>query len=118
MRAYFAYGGGEISELGPAGLDELDSLLAQAEASLAEPSAERQFGLGLCRSDDDFAQVSPVGRGEYLLWSDRIVRKGGLLGLLARSRPIQPILQSRTAALEALRFYMQSSREAFEARYG
>ena len=118
MRAYFVYGGGDILELGPTSIDKLDSLFSKAEASLAEPEAERQFGLGICRTDRDFAQVTPVGGGEYLLWSDRIVRKGGLLWFFATSRPIQPTLQSRVAALDALRFYMESSREAFEARYG
>lgn len=118
MRAYFAYGGGKLLELGPVGSDKLDELLAQAEQSLVEPDLERQFGLGLCRSDRDFAQVTPAGGGEYLLWSDRIVGSGGLLGIFTRSRPISPVLQGRAAALTALEVYMKSSRDAFEARYG
>ena len=103
MHAYFAYGGGEISDLGPASVDKLDGLLAHADASLAQPELDRQFGVGIYRTDHDFAEVTPVGRGEYLLWSDRIVRKGGFLGFFSPSRPIQPILQGRMAALEALR---------------
>jgi hypothetical protein len=118
MRAYFAYGGGKISELGPLDPAKLDELLGRAELSLAEPDVESQFGLGVCRSDSDFAQVTPVGKGEYLLWSDRIVKKGGLLGLFTPAKPICPVLKGRGAALEALHMYTASSREEFEARYG
>lgn len=118
MRAYLAYGGGKVSELGTVEEGHLEELLTRAELSLAEPDIERQLGVGLCRSDRDFAQVTPVGQGEYLLWSDRIVRKGGFLGFLSPGKPIKPVLKGRAAALEALRTYMRSSREAFEARYG
>lgn len=118
MRAYFVYGSGRISELGHVEPDNLDELLASAERSLAEPDVDRQFGLGVCRDDRDFAQITPVGNDQFLLWSDRTARKKGLLNFLSPPRPISPVLEGRVAALEALRNYMASTREDFEARYG
>ena len=113
-RAYFCHDDGRIEELGVVTVDRLDELLTRAEQSLPTQGG---FGVGLYRSERDFVQVTPVGRGQYLVYSDRIVRAAGFRALFARRRLIQPIVDGRGAALDVCRRYMQLSREAFEAGF-
>jgi hypothetical protein len=117
MRAYLAYDDGAIEELGDIVRDQVASLIDKADASLA---ADRQFGIGLYRNDKDFFEIRPVGKCEYMIWSDIIAKSqsSGLLGFLfKRKSHIDKVLSGRDTAAEAAFYYMEYPREAFERRY-
>ena len=113
MRAYKAFDESGIEELGPVSKEQVPALIAAAETSLSGKS----FGLGLYRSEKDFIEVRPVGKSEYLIWSDRITGGGGILSWLARKPHIQKIVAGQAQAIEAAFYYMDSSRDAFERKY-
>lgn len=113
MRAYKAFDESGIEELGPISKELVPGLIAAAEASLSGKS----FGIGLYRSEKDFMEVRPVGKSEYLIWSDRIAGSGGILGWLVRKPHIQKAVVGQAKAIEAALYYMDSSRAAFERKY-
>ena len=118
MRAYIAYDEGGIEELGEIERDGVLPLIDRADASLSKKS---QFGVGFCRSKKDFLEVRPVGKSEYLLWSDAIAKAGsaGFLGLFFRRKAhIDKIVAGRDAAATAVYYYMDYPRETFERKYG
>ncbi|MDR7134081.1 hypothetical protein J2X06_001265 [Lysobacter niastensis] len=113
MRAYKAFDESGIEELGPVSKDQVPALIAAAEASLSGES----FGVGLYRSKKDFMEVRPVGKSEYLIWSDRISDGVGVLGWLTRKQHIEKIVNGQAQAIEAALYYMDFSRDAFERKY-
>ncbi len=117
MRAYLAYDDGAIEELGDIERGQVASLIEKADGSLA---SDRQFGIGLYRNERDFFEIRPVGKSEYMLWSDIIAKSqsSGLLGFLfKRKTHIDKVVSGRDTAAEAALYYMEYSREAFERRY-
>ncbi len=117
MRAYLAHDDGGTEELGEAKKEQVLSLIDRAEASLA---TEKQFGVGFYRSEQDFLEVRPVGKSQYMIWSDVIASNtgSGFLGLLSKKKAhIEKVVVGREAAAEAANCYMDFSREAFERKY-
>ena len=117
MRAYKAYDESGIEELGDVSKEQVSSLIELADASLA---SEKQFGIGFYRSETDFVEIRPVGKSEFMVWSDRIVKSAssGLLGLFQKKKSnIDKIVVGLDAAVEAVSYYMDYSREAFEQKY-
>lgn len=117
MRAYIAYDEGGIEELGEANKDQVLTLIDKADASLA---GAKQFGVGFCRSEKDFLEIRPVGKSQYMLWSDLIV-KGQSTGFASffsrRKTHIDNIVNGREAAAGVVYNYMEYSREEFERKY-
>ena len=117
MRAYFAYDEGGIEELGETTRDQVPSLIEQAEGSLA---GDKQFGVGFYRTERDFFEVRPVGKSQYMLWSD-LISDGGNRGFVARflqrKTHIEKIVSGRDSAVHAAYDYFESSREEFERKY-
>jgi hypothetical protein len=117
MRAYKAYDEGDIDELGDIDKEKVASLIDKADASQA---AEKQFGVGFYRSEKDFLEIRPVGRSQFMVWSDVLAqsRSSGLLGFFSlRKAHIDKIVTGRDAAIEVVHYYMDNSREAFESKY-
>lgn len=117
MRAYIAYDEGGIDELGTIDREQVVSLIDKADASLA---TEKQFGIGFYRNKKDFIEIRPVGKSEYMVWSDIIARGqgSGFFGFfLGRKAHIDKIVEEREAAVEAVYYYLDYSREAFERKY-
>ena len=103
------------------GLLDLDAPEAQLQAlmdEMAQVPAEDCGCVGLSRDDRDYVEISAVGNGEYFFWSDRLTRRAGWLGWLHRGDPLQRTLAGRDEAMAAFRAYCESSRDAFEGRYG
>jgi hypothetical protein len=118
MRAYFPYDEGGIEELGETTRERVSSLIEQAEASLTK---DKQFGVGFYRSERDFFEVRPVGKSQYMLWSDLIAdsgKRGFVARFLRRKRHINKIVSGRDSAVAAAYDYFESSREDFECKYG
>jgi hypothetical protein len=118
MRAYFAYDEGGIEELGEITREQVPSLIEQAEASLTQ---DKQFGVGFYRSERDFFEVRPVGKSQYMLWSDLIAdsgNRGFVARFLQRKTHINKIVDGRDLAVAAAYDYFESSREEFERKYG
>ncbi len=100
---------------------DLDAPEAQLQALMTEVEAlpaEDCGCVGLYRDDHDYVEISSVGNGEYFFWSDRLTRRPGWFGWLRRGGPWDRILAGRDEAMTAFRAYCESSREAFEQRYG
>jgi hypothetical protein len=117
MRAYKAYDESRIEEIGDVSKDQVPSLIEQAEASLA---TAKYFGIGFYRTETDFLEIRPVGKFEYMVWSDRIASKAnaGFLRLFSKAnRHIEKVVTGRGKAVEAVLYYMDYSREAFEQKY-
>ena len=89
------------------GLDELDALLSE----------DKICSIGLCRSETDFMEIRPVGKSQYLIWSDRISASKGLMGKLFGKRHIEKVVEGRAQAIEAANFYMEHPRDEFEQKY-
>lgn len=118
MRAYFAYDEGGIEELGETTKEQMLSLIEQAEASLI---GDKQFGVGFYRTERDFFEVRPVGKSQYMLWSDLISdsgNRGFVARLLRKKTHIEKIVAGRDLAVAAAYDYLESSREEFERKYG
>lgn len=118
MRAYFAFDEGGIEELGEVIREQILSLIDQAETSL---TGDKQFGVGFYRSERDFFEVRPVGKSQYMLWSDLIVDSGSrgfIARLLQRKTHMEKIVAGRDLAVAAARDYFEYSREEFERKYG
>lgn len=118
MRAYIAYDEGGIDELGEIDKEQVASLIDKADASL---NVEKQFGVGFYRSKKDFLEIRPVGKSQYMVWSDLIANKqsSGLLSFFSWGKAnLDKIVIGRDAAIEAVYYYMDYSREAFEQKYG
>ena len=117
MRAYKAYDESGIEELGDVSKDQISSLIELADASL---ESKKQFGVGFYRSEKDFLEIRPIGKSEFMVWSDRIVKSAssGLMGFFQKKKSnIDKIVVGRDAAIEAVSYYMDYSREAFEQKY-
>lgn len=118
MRAYLACDEGGIDELGAIDREQVAKLIDKANASLL---TKKQFGVGFYRSERDFLEIRPVGGSEYMVWSDIISGGGGSSGLigffLKRKAHIEKIVAGREEAVEAVYYYMDHSREAFERQY-
>jgi hypothetical protein len=117
MRAYIAYDDGGIDELGDADKEQVNALIEKAETSLA---TEEQFGIGFYRNKKDFLEIRPVGKSEYMIWSDIIAKNESpaLLGIFSRRKGhIEKIVIGREAAAEVACYFMEYSREAFELKY-
>jgi len=118
MNAYFAYDEGGIEELGETTRESVHSLIEQAEASL---TGDKQFGVGFYRTERDFFEVRPVGKSQYMLWSDLIAdsgNRGFVARLLQRKTHIEKIVVGRDLAVAAACDYFDCSREEFERKYG
>ncbi|WP_111265062.1 hypothetical protein [Marilutibacter maris] len=116
MRAYRLSRRG-IEELGPVSSEQVQALIADAEASLSG-AGDEGFGIGLYRSEQDFIEIAPVGNDTFLLHSDRICDRRGLLARLFGGCHIQTRLVGRRQAIDAAQYYLEVSRESFERRYG
>ena len=117
MRAYKVYDESGIEELGDVSKDQVSSLIEQAEASQA---SEKQFSIGFYRSENDFVEIRPVGKSEFIVWSDRIIKNtnSGFLGFFQKKKShIDRIVSGRESAIEAASYYMDYSRAAFEQKY-
>jgi hypothetical protein len=118
MRAYFAYDEGGIEELGESSKERVLSLIEQAEVSL---TGDKQFGVGFYRTERDFFEVRPVGKSQYMLWSDIIAdsaNRGFVARFLQKKAHIEKIVDGRDLAVAAAYDYFESSREEFERKYG
>jgi hypothetical protein len=118
MRAYFAYDEGGIEELGETTQERVRSLIEQAEASLTK---DKQFGVVFYRTKRDFFEVRPVGKSQFMLWSDLISdvgNRGFVARFFQRKTHINKIVEGRDLAAAAAYDYFQSSREEFERKYG
>jgi hypothetical protein len=118
MRAYFAYDEGGIEELGEATREQVPLLIKQAEASL---SGGKQFGVGFYLAERDFVEVRPVGKSQYMIWSDLISANGNrgfLARLLQRKTNINKIVAGRDLAVAAACEYFDCPRDEFERKYG
>jgi hypothetical protein len=118
MRAYFAYDEGGIEELGETPREKVPLLIEQAEASL---SGDKQFGVGFYRTERDFVEVRPVGKSQYMIWSDLISgndTRDFLARFLQRKSHIDKIVAGRELAVAATHDYFDCSREEFERKYG
>jgi hypothetical protein len=101
-----------IEELGPRRLADVRTLIV----SMKEP--ERQFIVGFYKAEKrDFVEISYVGNDQYLVWSDRITPPKLLFARLFGSMHIERFVQGDEEAFEAIKFYMERSREEFEERY-
>jgi hypothetical protein len=92
-------------------------LIEQAEASL---KGDKQFGVGFYRTERDFFEVRPVGKSQYMLWSDIISdvgSRGFVARFLQRKTHINRIV-GRDLATAAAYDYFECSREEFERKYG
>lgn len=118
MRAYLGYDEGGVEELGAIDKEQVVLLIDKADASLV---TKKQFCVGFYRSEKDFLEIRPVGKSEYMIWSDIISGGGGSSGLLGffsrRQTHIDKIVAGREAAAEAVFYYMDHSRDAFERHY-
>lgn len=118
MRAYFAYDEGGIEELGERTREQVSALIEQAEASL---TGDKQFGVGFYRSERDFFEVRPVGKSQYMLWSDLIAdrgKRGFVARFLQKKSHIEKVVDGRDLAVAAAYDYFECSREEFERKYG
>ncbi|MDR2240788.1 MAG: hypothetical protein LBE33_10125 [Zoogloeaceae bacterium] len=118
MNAYLTYDDGRIIELGEIEKSGVLALIEKAESSLSLPQ-EEYFGVGFCRNEDDFVEIRPVGKSQYMIWSDIIAeKKRGFLGLFSgRGAHIEKIVVGTSAAADAAYYYMDHSREEFETEY-
>jgi hypothetical protein len=117
MRAYKAFDESGIEELGEVAKDQVSALIGEAEASQA---TDKQFGVGFYRSEKDFLEIRPVGKSEHMIWSDRITRSAntGLSSLFSKTKnKIDKVVIGQEKATEAVLYYMDYSREAFEQKY-
>lgn len=114
IRAYKAFDEAGIEELGFISRAQIQPLVLSAEASLAENA----YGLGLYRSSRDFVEIRPVGKSEFLVWSDLIARKPGWLYWFARRQHVERIVVGHARAVEAAHDYIDHPRDAFERKYG
>ena len=115
MNAYKALGEGGIEELGPSAELDLAELIAIADGAVSDDTTS--FGIGLARTDTDFVEVHPVGKDQYMEWSDRICNARSFWRRLTQPAHIQMIVHGRTAALQALEDFTRLSRQEFEDSY-
>ena len=111
------YEQGEVKELGQVGRKQIRGLVEQADLSSV---TVRPYGVGFYRSEADFLEITPVGRSEFLLWSDFIVKRsgGGLFRFLRRDkRHIDTCIRGREAAIAVAHNYVDLSRQAFERKF-
>ena len=113
MHAYKVFDDCRVEELGLVTKNLVPVLIDSAEDSLSQ----RCFGIGICRSESDFVEVHPVGRSDYLIWSDRLSPLSWYRRVFGKSR-IDKVVHGHARAVEAVWFYMDHSREAFERKYG
>lgn len=111
MKAYKAYLESGIEELGDKPLKVALDLISSARQS----ESTKEFGIGFYRSERDFMEVRYVGRGQFLIWSDRIV--GPRWKRLFRKPHIEKVVDGDQGALEAVTAYFEQSRESFEQKY-
>ena len=117
MQAYKSFVESGIEELGEITKDQIPMLFDAAEKALEAPDENIQFALGFCRSEKDFLEITPVGKSQYLIWSDRIAPKKGIAGWFGRKR-IEKIVTGRDQAIEAALYYWEHERGEFEETYG
>lgn len=115
MRAYKSFDESGEEDLGDIPNSQIPGLLDESEASQTE---KNPFSLTLCRSNEDFVTITPVGKSSYLVYSDRIAGRKGFLASLFMQKPIQKIVEGRAKAIQAAMDYIESSREEFEQKYG
>jgi hypothetical protein len=118
MRVYFSYVEGGIEELGETTREQVPLLIDQAEASL---SGDKQFGVGFYRTERDFVEVTPVGKTQYMIWSDLISgnrNRGFVARFLRRKTHIDKIVAGRILAIAAACDYFDCQRDEFERKYG
>jgi hypothetical protein len=113
MRVYKGYDTGKIEELGAPDQSALPTLLSEAVSSIGK----NDFCIGVNRSEKDFVEIRPVGKSQYMVWSDRLCKTGTFWQRLSQTRNIQKVVEGEERAIEALNTYMDESREAFEQAY-
>ena len=113
MRIYKGYGTGKIEELGVLDQSVLAALLSEAVSSIGK----NDFCIGVNRSKSDFVEIRPLGKSQYMVWSDRLCKTGKFWQRLSQTRNIQKIVEGKERAIEALDIYINESREAFERAY-
>ncbi len=113
MKIYKCFDSGGIEELGELKSTDLPELLTQAVDSLGN----NDFGIGAQRSEKDFVEVRPVGKDQFMVWSDRICKTGTFFQRLVQSGNIEKTIEGEKLALEVFRVYRNQSRESFEAKY-
>jgi hypothetical protein len=117
VRAYREYDESGIEELGDISREQVPQLIADAEESL---TTAKQFGVGFYRTEQDFLEIRPVGKSQYMIWSDKIAENSAssFFGRLFQKRGnIYKVVTGRERAIESVLFYMDYSREAFERKY-
>lgn len=112
MKIYKAYLEKGIEELGDLDMELVSKLLEESEST----EQENSFSLGICRSDQDFIEVSFVGKNHYLLWSDRLFKVGSFWQRLNQRGRIKKIVTGRDEVLKNIDFYVNKTREEFEAK--
>lgn len=114
------------SEAG-AGASRLESRLCYARltrrcrASAGTARTARPTENCFYRSELDFFEVRPVGKSQFMLWSDLIADSGkrGFIARFLRSKThIEKIVIGRDLAAAAAYDYFECSREGFERKYG
>ena len=113
MIVYKGYDTGTIEELGVLDQSALSALLSEAVNSIGK----NDFCIGINRSKKDFVEIRPVGKSQYMVWSDRLCKTGTFWQRLSQPRNIQKVVEGEERAIEALNTYMSESREAFERAY-
>lgn len=113
MNIYRCFDSGKIEELGHYNESSLASLLSDAIKSLGE----NDFGVGINRSEKDFVEIRPVGKDQFMLWSDKLIKNGSFFSKLFQPRNIQLTLTGEQQAIEAMMFYAANTREKFEKKY-
>lgn len=114
MRAYKTFEDSRPIELGEVTKDQIASLIDEIDPAL---TGNNPLGIGFCRSEEDFIEITPVGNSQYLIWSDCIAGTKGFLSKLFRQSPIQTTVKSLDDAIEAVIYFWDCSREEFEQKY-
>jgi hypothetical protein len=115
MRAYRLSNVEGKVELGPAEPGRLDEWLAGVDASAADTDYST---FGLYRDEEDFIELGAIGKGRFLLHSDRLGRAAGWLRALFQKPHLERALSSRAQALVCAQDYLALTRERFEDKYG
>ena len=113
MKMYKCYDEGGIEELGRYDETVFPALLAEAVESLGK----NDFGIGICRTEEDFIEIRPVGKDQYLLWSDRLHKSGSFFSRLFQDTNIQRTIEGESRVMKIVQDYKTSSRKNFELEY-
>lgn len=99
MNIYKCYDEGGIEKLGKYDEKTFPALLFRAVESLGG----NDLGIGISRTEEDFIEIRPVGKDQYLLWSDRLHRHGSVLSRLFQDTNIQQTIKGKSQVMKIVR---------------